>query len=188
MVDKAVHFSQESPLKYEANDSGVEGDEIYSNSIAPQLSYEARDELERRIAEIDRYETHQEAKVIEGTIGSALEAKVLAEMKTMPTRRHQKAFDRLKGSSAMGQLLKADEAVLKRQRKVSGTLRGQPKQRNRKPRFEDLNERGERYYPVRPKSLQERELRKSRSRSVPSHGRPSSRWRSGVRSEEDLAK
>ena len=145
-ADKAVHFvatplALRNPRKSEA---AVQADGMVSDSsLAPQLSLEGRDELERRLLEIsadklalDRFESTQEVgepmardvRVLGRHAASSGQILVkvpsadkLAVAETMG--RHRPEYERLKGSAAMGQLLKADEAVLKRQRKVSGALR-----------------------------------------------------------------
>jgi hypothetical protein len=159
--DKAVHFSAETPLKNVPQASVPQPGEVDGNSVAPELSVDASGAMERRIAEVEK--VYLESRKVDAAVSTEVEKRSTAEQKaiseTMPTSgmRHQKAFDRLKGSSAMGQLLKADDAVLKRARKISGTLRGQPKQqRGRREVSHGITTS----QPVRhTQSLQERELR-----------------------------
>ena len=81
----------------------------------------------------------------------------------------------------MGQILRADDNVVDRQRQIHSRLaaRGQPSQKSaQRPA----------YHQPRPVTAQPQKAARSLSRrsSAPSHGRPSSRWRSGARSQDEL--
>lgn len=87
-------------------------------SIAPQLSVEGREELEKRLEELQKYAQTQETWLDSQT--QEIQVKQSNVDKPVRNRRHSPEFNKHKSSQAMGQLLRADENVIKRQRVITG--------------------------------------------------------------------